>query len=201
MATDRVDVSKTEVAHIDDSQLDMAGHSKDGEAAEPIHVTLEPVKRLTLLECVRKYKLATLFCLLAAVGTLSDGYQVQMSGSIVALKGFIRTFGDLQDDGTYKVNPQHLALWGCKHLPYSYLAPPFLLVLPGVCSSSVLTIFLGSNSPQECRRHGRRLYRILSGRQDRPKVDDALGPAHHGRRRHPRAVCDRLDALARRSSP
>lgn len=83
---------------------------------ESIHNELPPVEHLTFVQCIRKYKFASLMCVLAAVGALSDGYQVQMSGSIVALDGFINTFGDLQDDGTYVVDPQYLALWGCKSL-------------------------------------------------------------------------------------
>ncbi|KAL2843830.1 hypothetical protein BJX68DRAFT_269999 [Aspergillus pseudodeflectus] len=46
----------------------------------------------------------------AAVGTLSDGYLVQMSGSIVALPGSVRTFGDLQPDGSYNIDPQYISL-------------------------------------------------------------------------------------------
>jgi MFS family permease len=55
-----------------------------------------------------------LLCVAAALGVLSDGYQIQMSGSIVALKGFIETFGDPNEDGKYVINPQYLALWGCE---------------------------------------------------------------------------------------
>lgn len=68
----------------------------------------------TTFQNIKTHKHASLVCMLAAVGALSDGYQIQMSGSIVALPGFIQTFGDLQPNGEHVINPQYLALWGCK---------------------------------------------------------------------------------------
>lgn len=72
----------------------------------------------TTFKNIKTYKHASLVCMLAAVGALSDGYQIQMSGSIVALPGFIQTFGDLQTSGEHVINPQYLALWGCKYYIY-----------------------------------------------------------------------------------
>lgn len=74
------------------------------------------IEQLSIWKGIKMYRHASIVCILAAVGALSDGYQAQMSGSIVALPGFIRQFGDLQPDGDYKINPQYLALWGCKSL-------------------------------------------------------------------------------------
>lgn len=90
------------------------GKASSSDVSTPTPTSLPPVEQLGLVACTKKYRWATLICVLAAVGALSDGYQVQMSGSIIALKGFIRQFGDPQDDGTYKINPQYVALWGCK---------------------------------------------------------------------------------------
>lgn len=108
---------KGATSHVEDPDVDMALPNKDlddkvTESQAP--ADYRPVQQLGLLQALKTYKMATIVCILAAVGALSDGYQVQMSGSIVALPGFIRTFGDEQDDGTYKINPQYLALWGCK---------------------------------------------------------------------------------------
>lgn len=100
--------------HVDVAKPDTSNPLRDDGAAEVALEALPPVKPMGVVECLRTYKYASLVCVLAAVGALSDGYQVQMSGSIVALPGFIRTFGDRQPDGEYVINPQYLALWGCK---------------------------------------------------------------------------------------
>lgn len=108
---------KGAAAHVEDPDVEMPLPSKDIDDKVPENQVLpnyRPVQQLGLFQALKTYKMATIVCVLAAVGALSDGYQVQMSGSIVALPGFIRTFGDEQDDGTYKINPQYLALWGCK---------------------------------------------------------------------------------------
>ena len=108
---------KGATSHVEDPDFDMALPNKDvadkvDDAQPP--ADFRPVQQLGLVQALKTYRMATIVCTLAAVGALSDGYQVQMSGSIVALPGFIRTFGDKQDDGAYKINPQYLALWGCK---------------------------------------------------------------------------------------
>lgn len=120
--TPQVSSSKGAIAHVEDPKSEMAGQTKDTEAveSETTREDFPPIKHLGLVQSLRTYKVASLMCVLAAVGALSDGYQIQMSGSIVALKGFIRTFGDLQDDGEYKINPQYLALWGCKSAPFAF---------------------------------------------------------------------------------
>ncbi|KAF2108079.1 general substrate transporter [Lophiotrema nucula] len=86
----------------------------DSTAIDNNNVTqqLDHQESLTLVQCLRKYKWASLFCLLASIGSLSDGYQVQMSGSIVALPGFIRQFGAIHANGKYVIDPQYISLWG-----------------------------------------------------------------------------------------
>ncbi|KAK7427978.1 hypothetical protein QQZ08_005409 [Neonectria magnoliae] len=93
------------------TQLECPAITKNSNTAEN---ELPLVKYLAMAQSVRTYRVTSVLCMLAAVGALSDGYQVQMSGSIVALPRFIRTFGDLQSSGKYKNNPQYLSLWGCK---------------------------------------------------------------------------------------
>jgi hypothetical protein len=51
-------------------------------------------------------------CGICAMG---DGYQYKMPGNIVALEGFIRQMGaEDPETGKYKLDPQHVALWGGK---------------------------------------------------------------------------------------
>lgn len=115
MAEEKSSSEKREyvMAEIDQPQSD---HGKDNSTTKAGEDLPAPKKRMGIVECIRTYKYASFICVLAALGALSDGYQVQMSGSIVALPGFIRQFGDLQSNGKYKINPQYLALWGCKLL-------------------------------------------------------------------------------------
>jgi hypothetical protein len=108
-----VDLPKSEIMHI---EADMSSRSEENLTVLP------PVKQLTFIECLKTYRYASLFCFLAAVGALSDGYQVQMSGSIVALQGFIHTFGKPNAAGKYIIDPQHLALWGGKYIPFYHRA-------------------------------------------------------------------------------
>ena len=89
---------------------------EDDKERAPADIISQSMKSMGLVKALKTYRHASLICVLAAVGALSDGYQVQMSGSIVALPGFIRTFGALQPDGEYVIDPQHLALWGCESL-------------------------------------------------------------------------------------
>ena len=124
------------------------GETSTSSIASPAVAPLPPVEQLGLVACIKRYRYATLICVLAAVGALSDGYQVQMSGSIIALKGFIRQFGDEREDGTYKIKPQYVDLWGCKHLS------------PAPHQSQRLTKF--EHSTEECRCYGRRSHWLLS---------------------------------------
>lgn len=106
---------KTGAVHVDNPELDqMSDSAKDDGATEAARVTVAPAEHLGLVKTIKTYKRASFFCVCAAVGALSDGYQVQMSGSIVALPGFVRTFGELQPSGEYVIDPQYLALWGGK---------------------------------------------------------------------------------------
>jgi len=160
------------------------GATSEHDTKDKIEVTNETLpasmKPLGLIKALRTYKVASIICVLAAVGVLSDGYQIQMSGSIVALPGFIQTFGELQSDGEYAIDPQYLALWGCK------------CAILDDRKNAELTLC----SIEECRRHGRRECRILSRRQVRSEVDDSCGADHHGCWLHSGTVCNALDTLA-----
>ncbi|RSH81397.1 hypothetical protein EHS25_006929 [Saitozyma podzolica] len=113
------DQDKADVVHLDraDDDTDVTLKDKidvDGVPAELAlsRDLLPPVEKTGLFRTLKVYRFASLLCVLAAVGAMSDGFQVQMSGSIVALPGFINQFGDLQPNGKRVINPQYLALWG-----------------------------------------------------------------------------------------
>lgn len=114
MAKSYTEDSKREILH----QEEMANQTDtESKTFKNDQVSIEgpaQEEKLGLVKCLKKYRYATLICILASIGSLSDGYQVQMSGSIIALRGFQRQFGALQGDGSYVLDPQHVSLWGCK---------------------------------------------------------------------------------------
>ena len=110
------DDHKTDARHHEVIEAEADATSKPAVSTEITH-NLSKEAPMTLFQCLKKYKYASFVCLLASIGALSDGYQVQMSGSIIALPGFIQQFGDLQEDGTRVINPQYISLWGCEYLP------------------------------------------------------------------------------------
>ena len=114
MTTFHIKETKAEVTHEEMKRTEAVAESEGGDS----NVTQQVVDKesLTLWQCLKKYKYASLVCVLASIGSLSDGYQVQMSGSIIALPGFIRQFGALQKSGKYVIDPQYISLWGCKCL-------------------------------------------------------------------------------------
>lgn len=179
MPSDNIDREKDAAVHVETG--DPSGEHDDGKDSPAIHVP-ESMQPMGLVKSLRVYKHASLICVLAAIGALSDGYQVQMSGSIVALPGFIRTFGDLQPDGEYAINPQYLALWGCE-------SPSVTIVL-----LSALTDL--DNSSEECVCHGRCQRWLLSRRQNWSPMDDPCRANHHGRWLYSRAARNALDTLA-----
>lgn len=110
MSTIDTSREKDLAVHVDGT----ASPTSDNGTDRSIDAVPDSMKPMGLVKSLKTYKRAALICVLVAVGAFSDGYQVQMSGSIVALPGFINTFGDLQPDGEIAIEPQYLALWGCK---------------------------------------------------------------------------------------
>ncbi|KAF4967390.1 hypothetical protein FSARC_5048 [Fusarium sarcochroum] len=106
--------AKGNSSHIEEPSHDMTSGKETGDRpdVESIRSEVQPASSMSILQSLRTYKHASIICILAAVGSLSDGYQVQMSGSIIALPGFVRTFGVLQSSGKYVINPQYISLWG-----------------------------------------------------------------------------------------
>ena len=67
---------------------------------------------MTLWQTVRTFPLCSLLCFAAMLSALSDGFQFTLPGNIIASKGFIRQFGSEQADGSYKLDPHYVSLWG-----------------------------------------------------------------------------------------
>jgi hypothetical protein len=74
-------------------------------------------KYLTLWQTIKTYPKASGLSALAAFGAVSDGYQFNLPGNIIALPGFIRQFGYETSNGVWKIDPQHISLWSgeCRH--------------------------------------------------------------------------------------
>jgi hypothetical protein len=69
-------------------------------------------KYLSLWQTIKTYPRASFFSALAAFGAVSDGYQYNLPGNIIALPGFVRQFGyDSGPPRGWMINPQHISLW------------------------------------------------------------------------------------------
>ncbi|EEU37614.1 uncharacterized protein NECHADRAFT_53594 [Fusarium vanettenii 77-13-4] len=68
---------------------------------------------LTNWQTVKKFKLVSLVCFLAAFSAATDGYQVAMSASIIANKGFVREFATKVDaEGKQYLDAPIISAWG-----------------------------------------------------------------------------------------
>lgn len=104
---------KHEFEHVDHTDPE---HTLDGDMKEPLPAIPAPLgapERLTIVQAFRKYPWPAFLCFLGAFSAISDGYQIQMSGSIIALPGFIIQFGSPQrPSGKYVLDPYNVAIWG-----------------------------------------------------------------------------------------
>ncbi|TEA12032.1 MFS transporter fmqE [Colletotrichum sidae] len=68
---------------------------------------------LTLWQTVKKFKLVSIVCFLAALSAATDGYQVAMSASIIANKGFVEQFATTTNAaGTKFIDSPIISSWG-----------------------------------------------------------------------------------------
>ncbi|KAL2209240.1 general substrate transporter [Sarocladium strictum] len=83
----------------DDSAVDVHRHVET--PIRPAEVAVEAADKgqatsgyedLTLWETVSKFKFASIYCFIAAMSAAADGYQLSMSGNIVANKAFVAMF-------------------------------------------------------------------------------------------------------------
>lgn len=113
---EKVDVSHVETTGVDGDVVAVKTNLEQRVYAKPA---------LSLLHTIKTYPRASFFCFIAAVSAVSDGYQIQMSGSIIALPGFINQFGfPIGVDRAMKLNPNHVSLFGSRA---SFL--PFMVTL------------------------------------------------------------------------
>jgi hypothetical protein len=114
----------------------------------------------TFWETVRYYWRAMAISFACGVCAMGDGYQYKMPGNIVALKGFIRQMGYLDEKtNTYVLNPQQVAAWGGKfnhNIPLHQAAQTLNLIMyrPGVYAGALVLVLLVGNWPVD--RYGRK---------------------------------------------
>lgn len=102
---------KAEVVHVDNSTHDEEA-IKNGFTGTTI---LKP--HLGLIATIRAYPKVTFLCFIAALSAISDGYQINLSGSIIALPGFINQFGfPTGANGAMVLNPNHVSLFGSESI-------------------------------------------------------------------------------------
>ena len=102
---------------IESEKIGMGGsqsHIEDikGEGAESEMVFVTPTEKLGFFRAVQRYKYATFLCFLAGLNGWCDGYEQGMSGSIIALTGFVGQFG-VPDPvtGKYALVPTDVSLF------------------------------------------------------------------------------------------
>ena len=67
----------------------------------------------TFFETLKHFWRAMAISFACGICAMGDGYQYKMPGNIVALKGFIKQMGYLNEKtGVYALDPQHVAAWG-----------------------------------------------------------------------------------------
>jgi hypothetical protein len=102
---------KAQVIHIDNPTQD------EDAIKNSLNGTTILKPHLGLLATVRAYPKVTFLCFIAALSAISDGYQINLSGSIIALPGFINQFGfPTGANGAMVLNPNHVSLFGSESL-------------------------------------------------------------------------------------
>ncbi|KAL8292368.1 hypothetical protein RQP46_001834 [Phenoliferia psychrophenolica] len=68
---------------------------------------------LSVRQSIGVFKKTSLFCAIAAFSAMCDGYQVNLNGSIIVNKGFIRQFGTITSaTGVISLDPTYVSVWG-----------------------------------------------------------------------------------------
>jgi hypothetical protein len=103
---------KAQIVHIDHPT-----HGEDAAIKGGLGGTTIFKPHLGLIATVRAYPKVTFLCFIAALSAISDGYQINLSGSIIALPGFIDQFGfPTGANGAMVLNPNHVSLFGSESL-------------------------------------------------------------------------------------
>jgi hypothetical protein len=89
--------------------------SKEAEKEQEL-IYIPPTERLGLWQAFNRYKYASVLCFMAGLSGWCDGYEQGMSGSIIALSGFIRQFGYPNSAGVWALNTNDVSLFTCMFL-------------------------------------------------------------------------------------
>ena len=121
--------TKEEVVHVEhpklDSQRDLESPGKRQTNEEFVISNSEfhsSLNELSFWKSVWLFRKAVFFCVVGSFGALSDNFQLSVPGQILAMPGFVDTFGIPQPDGTKVLPPSRVSAWGGKwllpcHLP------------------------------------------------------------------------------------
>ncbi|OWT36126.1 sugar transporter [Cryptococcus neoformans Bt1] len=100
-----VEDEKIDIEHVEDAKVD--------NDFDPDLVIKSPFEDLSFFVTLKTFKKATFLALLAAFSAAADGYQIAMTGSIIANKGFIKTYGTAYNSaGELILDANVLAAWG-----------------------------------------------------------------------------------------
>lgn len=122
------DDAKVDFEHVEQGETELEQAKKPGAFVIDNYGELSKQHDLSFRATLWQFKRAMTICLGCGVLSMGDGYQYKMPGNIVALPGFIRQMGYPKDDGTYMLDPQHVAAWGGES---KVLPPPPTFVLTG----------------------------------------------------------------------
>ena len=72
------------------------------------------LNELSFFQTLVRFKRAAFCCFIGTFGALSDNFQLSAPGQILALTGFIQTFGDPDPTSNvgYTLSPARVAAWG-----------------------------------------------------------------------------------------
>ncbi|RSM14737.1 hypothetical protein BHE90_014669 [Fusarium euwallaceae] len=70
-------------------------------------------EHLSIWETIKKFKMASLICFVAAISAAAEGYQIGLAGNIIANPGFAKQFGTQTNDAGEKVLASSvMSTWG-----------------------------------------------------------------------------------------
>nr|XP_031857210.1 uncharacterized protein CI109_007374 [Kwoniella shandongensis]KAA5524282.1 hypothetical protein CI109_007374 [Kwoniella shandongensis] len=100
--------------HDDTEKMDF-DHVEEAKAAgiDPSVIMKSPFEDLNFMKTLKTFRKSSALALLAAFSAAADGYQIAMTGSIIANKGFIKTYGTAYNaKGALILDANILAAWG-----------------------------------------------------------------------------------------
>lgn len=102
---------KPEFAHLDQvDTLTAAGEAKGADLGEGLYKSRWD--ELSVWQAMWTFRRSSFYTFMVYTAYIIDGYEVTMSGSIIANQGFMRQFGELNDLGEYKIDKWWVSAWG-----------------------------------------------------------------------------------------